>query len=60
MAVYRKDIIPVIENRIYEREGFSALNRDYINDYLNSYEGSSLVYDGKVICDTGILQERFP
>lgn len=53
MTVYRKDIIPEIENRIYERKGFSALNRDYINDYLSSYEGSSLVYDGKVICDTG-------
>lgn len=51
MAVYRKDIIPESENRIYERKGFSELNRDYISNYLNSYEGSYLTYDEKVICD---------
>ena len=53
MAVYRKDIIPETENRIYERKGFSILNREYVYRYLNSFEDSSLVYDGKVICDTG-------
>ena len=51
MAVYRKDIIPESENRIYERKGFSELNRDYISNYLSSHEGSYLTYDEKVICD---------
>ena len=66
MAVYRSTIIPEYTNRIYEKKGSSADNGEYITAYLENYEGSRLVCDGKVICDTACgtkyiyFREDFP